>query len=405
MDSIKEQLSAIQKQLSELQAQLGEKAAQLGEKAKKTAGDMTDGQKKAAAGVGAAVGLYGLYRIGSCLSSCLSRRRRLAQIEALKEDGKVHLFMFPRSPWSPSISAPCVKAEAFLRLAGIEYDVVETLNTYGSPNECVPFIVHGDRVVADSQRIIEYLTTEFHVNVDYKINKTDRALGVALVNMLAYSTSPAYYRIAFVQKPELGTTVLAKSLHVPRLFARLAVRSIAKDMTKNFNVTAAGSLTPEQFENEFLRDCEAVELQIGEKPYLFGDEPTSFDCAVYASFIPFANMKSHAEVSEAFHAVSQSPVLLDYLARLTERLYPDLEELLVATAAAQSELAESLVDPEEDSLHAIERDGEEPREVARQAEAYPQELEDAPDVEETVAGDVEEIVDEAVAQTTEEREL
>ncbi|EPY25668.1 hypothetical protein STCU_06575 [Strigomonas culicis] len=272
---------------------------------------------------------------------------------AQREDGKVHLYIFPRSPWAPSISSPCSKVETFLRLANIDHEVIETLNTCGSPNECVPFIVHRDQVLSDSKRIIEYLTTEFEVQLDDNLNRLDRATGAALVEMVDYSMSPTFYRIAFTLHPSIATAMLSKALGMPRVFARLMVSHVGSRMQSRLNLAPAGALTPEQYENEFLRDCEAVEQQIGDKPFLFGDEPTSYDCAVYALLIPFVNMKNYAEVSDVYLTVAQSPILVEYLHRLTERAFPDLEELMVATTVARSEVADSPasldLDPEEET--------------------------------------------------------
>ncbi|EPY26750.1 hypothetical protein STCU_06098 [Strigomonas culicis] len=227
------------------------------------------------------------------------------------------------------------------------------MDTYPSPNECLPFIVYRDQVMAESKRIIEFLSTEFHVKLDTRLSRLDRATGTALIDMIDYSMNPTFYRIAFVLHPCVGTYMISKVLGIPKILARLAVRSFAADMQASYNVTAYGALTPEQYENEFLRDCEAVEQQIGDKPFLFGDEPTSYDCAVYALLIPFVNMKNYAEVSDVYLTVAQSPILVEYLHRLTERAFPDLEELMVATTVARSEVADSPasldLDPEEET--------------------------------------------------------
>ncbi|EPY27830.1 hypothetical protein STCU_05508 [Strigomonas culicis] len=269
----------------------------------------------------------------------------------------------PRSPWSPSLSGPCSKVETFLRLANIEYEVVETRDMYGSPTGMVPFIVHGEQVIADSRRIIEFLTTEHHVKLDRDLTSLDRATGTALVDMIDYNMNPTFFRLAFIEHPAVATALLSKAFHVPSFVARLFVCSFAGYLQSRLRIAPFGALTRAQYENEFLRDCEAVEQQIGDKPFLFGDEPTSYDCAVYALFVPFINMKSYAEVSEAYMAVAQSPILVEYLHRLTERAFPDLEELLDMTNAARSEVAESSLGEE---LHAEEHEAEaqEEQEVA-----------------------------------------
>ncbi|EPY20351.1 hypothetical protein STCU_09035 [Strigomonas culicis] len=214
------------------------------------------------------------------------------------------------------------------------------MDTWGSPSGCVPFIVHGEQVIADSRRIIEYLARDHrHARLDRHLTPLEHAVGNALERMVEYSMNPVVYRVGFVDHPCVGTRIVGAITGAPEWLARRRVLRISRWVQRTYRYIPFGALTRAQYENEFLRDCEAVEQQIGDKPFLFGDEPTSYDCALYALLIPLLNMKSYAEVSDIYRAVAQSPILVEYLHRLTERAFPDLEELLDLTNAARSEVA------------------------------------------------------------------
>lgn len=301
--------------------------------------------RQIAIGTAAVVGLVVVCKTASHVHTLVQRRRRQQFLRRCEQDGELHFFMLPRSPWSPSLSPACTRVEAYLRVNGIPYKAVETIDPNGSPSGELPFLVYKGRRVDQLPRIFDFLAAEFTVTMDDALTREERAIGAALRRTLEYSMERFLYRTVFVDHPTLAVTQIARALHISELRARLAVRGYAKQVQQRLTITAYGALISEQYENEFLRDCEALETQIGEKRFLFSDtDVTSYDCAVYALLVPFAYMGQYTALSTAYMAVAESTVLMAYIARMSKRFFSDValqfDAADVETSCTSSELEE-----------------------------------------------------------------
>lgn len=298
-------------------------------------------------GTAVVIGLVVVCKTASHAHTLVQRRRRRQFLRRCEQDGELHFFMLPRSPWSPSLSPACTRVEAYLRVNGIPYKAVETIDPNGSPSGELPFLVYKGRRVDQLPRIFDFLAAEFTVTMDDALTREERAIGAALRRTLEYSMERFLYRTVFVDHPTLAVTQIARALHISQLRARLAVRGYAKQVQQRLMITAYGALISEQYENEFLRDCEALETQIGEKRFLFSDtDVTSYDCAVYALLVPFAYMGQYTALSTAYMAVAESTVLMAYIARMSKRFFSDMAsqfdaaDMLLETSCTSSELEE-----------------------------------------------------------------
>ncbi|KAG5504060.1 hypothetical protein GH5_04922 [Leishmania sp. Ghana 2012 LV757] len=287
---------------------------------------LTPCQRRLAVGAAVVIGAITTYATLSRLFTFLERRRcwrLIRQCEA--RETKLFLFILPRSPWAPSLSPACTRVEMFLRANGIPYTAVETIGPLGAPNGGLPFLIYKRQRVDQLPKIMEFITSEFNVTMDDTLTRDERAMGASLRRALEYSVESLLYRIAFIDHPSLAVTQIARALHISHLRARLVVHGYAIHLRKQVAITASGALVSEQYENEFLQDCEAIEAQIGHKQYLFSDTTmTSYDCAVYSLLVPFACMGSHTSLSAAYSAVCDSTVLMAYIARISKQLFRDV---------------------------------------------------------------------------------
>ncbi|KPA79245.1 putative mitochondrial hypothetical protein [Leptomonas pyrrhocoris] len=309
-------------------------------------------QRQITIGAAAVVGVVAAYKAASHVHKLVQRRRRRQLLRQCEQDAELHVFILPRSPWSPSLSPACTRVEAYLRANGIPYKAIETLDATGAPSGELPFLVYKHARMDQLPRIFEFLSSEFSVSIDDALTREERAIGAALRRTLEYSMERFLYRTVFIDHPTLAVTHIARALHISHLRARLAVRQYARKLNSQLAITAYGALVSEQYENEFLLDCEALEVQIGDKQFLFSNaEVTSYDCAVYALLVPFAYMGKYTALSTAYMAVANSPVLMGYVARMTKRLFADVAaqfDAAATTCATSSATSASLSSGEEE---------------------------------------------------------
>ncbi|KAK7195577.1 Glutathione S-transferase, C-terminal domain containing protein [Novymonas esmeraldas] len=310
-------------------------------------------QLRVAIGAAAVAGAIATVATASHVSTLLERRRRRRLIH-LCEDRETELFLFilPRAPWAPSLSPSCTRVEAVLRANGIPYKAIETIDPYGAPHGELPFLIYKRQRVDQLPRMMDFIAGEFDLTMDDALTRDQRAVGAALRRTVEYSMERFLYRVAFIDHPSLALTQLVRALHISRLHARLAVRGYANKLRQRLALTSYGALVREQYENEFLQDCEALEAQIAHKRYLFSDTTmTSYDCAVFSLLVPFAYMGRHTTLSPAYAAVSESAVLMAYVTRISRRLFSDLNTTFDAVGTSSD--AHDVSDEEKEKL----RDG------------------------------------------------
>jgi hypothetical protein len=304
-------------------------------------------ERQIALGAVTVVGLAAAFQTALHVHTLVQRRRRRQLLRRCEQDAELHVFILPRSPWSPSLSPACTRVEAYLRANGIPYKAVETIDPTGAPNGELPFFVYKHERIDQLPTIFDFLAREFTVTMDDALTREERAIGAALRRTLEYSMERFLYRTVFIDHPTLAVSQIARVLHISHLRARMAVNRYAKRLHERLAITSYGALVSEQYENEFLLDCEALESQIGSKRFLFSDtELTSYDCAVYALLVPFAYMGKHTALSTAYMAVADSTVLMGYIARISKRLFSDLAsqfdaaDMSFETSCASSSIVE-----------------------------------------------------------------
>ena len=78
----------------------------------------------------------------------------------------IRLFQFPRMFSIPNLSPFCCKLETWLRIAGIPYEVVDTLEPRKAPKGKLPFIEDAGLRMGDTSLIIEHLVRTRGVDPD-----------------------------------------------------------------------------------------------------------------------------------------------------------------------------------------------------------------------------------------------
>ena len=124
------------------------------------------------------VAFFAIYLLGKKLKTKKSKN--------FTKPGTVVLHQFFPSELSVNGSPPCLKLETFLRMSKIPY-----VNDYGfnfSKKGKVPWIKLNDQEISDSNFCIQFLTKEFHVNIDSHLSATEKAIAHSVRTMLEENT-------------------------------------------------------------------------------------------------------------------------------------------------------------------------------------------------------------------------
>lgn len=274
-----------------------------------------------------AVGIAGLVVAAKALmvaTRLLKQKQHAAMLSRLEKD-VVHIFCFPRWSRGPNISSPCFRVECFLRLARIPYKVHFTMDASCSPTERLPYMVYNGTVLADSEFIAKWAYDKFNSKVDSHLTPEQHAVGLATRRLVEGSLQQGSQRMNVVDHPERFVELYKTEAGVPRFVAAFFVRKMRKQYINMLNAVGHGDLTDAQYKSEMMRDYKALEALIGDKPFLLGDEITSYDCNIYAHLQVFIALNIN---TPEFEYLRSSKILRSFSDRMGKALFPDMDVIL-----------------------------------------------------------------------------
>lgn len=229
----------------------------------------------------------------------------------------VTLFQIPGGWGEPSVSPFCMKLECYLRMAGVPFE-----SKFGDPRKAprgkVPWIEDDGTIIPDSQAAIEHLKRRYGDPLDARLAKEEWARGHSLRRMLEEGT---YFLAVHQRWADDRGWAAYKPYFLPLLPAFIGgpvIEVIRRAQVKALHAQGVGRYTEEQKLDMMVTDFEAVAVSLGDKDYLFGSEPTSFDATAYA-FITAQVAFPVSTKPKAF--VEENVALMAYKRRIDERYF------------------------------------------------------------------------------------
>lgn len=229
----------------------------------------------------------------------------------------VVIYQFVGAYGMRSLSPFCTKLESYLRLAGISYR-----SRLGDPRKApmgkLPYAdVTGERV-GDSGAIIDRCRALHDDALDAVLNEEQRALG-----HLARRTAEEHLYWGLLCARWGDDRVWKESYRqaianaLPRPVRAFLPGIIRRGVRKSTVAHGLGRQEPAEVTRRVERDLEALAALIGDKPFLLGDTPTSFDCSVYAMV---EHLRRTPVEHPTFVAARESGAMVAYCERMNERL-------------------------------------------------------------------------------------
>jgi len=193
-----------------------------------------------------------------------------------------------------------VKVDAFLRMASLPYENIAGFNNIKkSPKGKLPFIVdeRGDEnvVVPDSEEIIEHLTKVYNVELDNFLTDEQKAtahlvtksLDENLYWCLVYSRWMLDDTWPIISDTFFGQLPFPVKLIVPKL--------VRKSVKKNLHGQGTGRHSKDEILAISKKSFDALSSMLGDKPYFFGEQVSSFDAVVYSHICEFISVDFYNE--------------------------------------------------------------------------------------------------------------
>jgi glutathione S-transferase len=227
------------------------------------------------------------------------------------------LYQFPGAYGLRSLSPFCTKLEAYFVLADVPYES-KLGNPQQAPKGKLPYVRWDGALFGDSQLVLERCRAELGDPLDAPLSPTERARG-HLVRRTA--EDHLYWVLLAVRWGDEGVwrgtyrdTVASMMPALARPFVPALLR---RRVCSSLKAHGLGRHRPEEIAAAGEADLAALEEAVGDGPFLFGDAPSSFDCALWAMLEHLRRTEGEHPLIDAMRGRSR---LGAYCDRMAERV-------------------------------------------------------------------------------------
>lgn len=249
------------------------------------------------------------------------------------EQDVVYLYQFSRTPVLPSLSSFCLKVETWLRLAGIKYENVDHKLKFRSKKGQLPFIELNGEEIADSSIIIKELADRFEKDLDKDLDNEQKNVAYALTSMIENHLLwvVMWWRTKFTDDVIKGYHVSLQhqlGSKIPNGILNFFFKfTYGRKGAKKVKAQGMGVHKAEEISEFGRRDLKVLSEQLGDKPFFFGDEPTSLDVVAFANLaqVYFIDKEVNYPLREFMQESCAN--LVGLVNRMKERCFPDWEDM------------------------------------------------------------------------------
>lgn len=230
------------------------------------------------------------------------------------------LYQFAPAFGLANASPFCLKLETYLRMAQVPFEIpTVTMAAFNrAPKGKMPYIEDKGQVIADSSIVIAYLKANYGDPLDQHLSAEQIAVGTAFQRLMEENL---YWAVVYARWIEPAGWALAKPAffaNMPAPFKWFVPTLARRGLVKALHGHGMGRHTREEIYAIGTRDISAVADFLGEKKFLLGDSPSSFDATAYGFL---ANIIWPPVESPLKDHARKYPQLESYCLRIRERYY------------------------------------------------------------------------------------
>ncbi|MFP8966985.1 glutathione S-transferase C-terminal domain-containing protein [Pokkaliibacter sp. CJK22405] len=192
----------------------------------------------------------------------------------------VVLHQFPAMLGLPNASPYCLKVEAFIRMAGIPFEIRHTAS-YRGPRGKLPFIEHDGTVVPESETILDTLTEMAAPDRLQVLTPEQQTTGHLLARMADYSLSWMLMYDRWLVPVTWPRSREAFFTSVPWMIRPVLAALYQFRVKRDCWAHGVGRLIMPERRSRLLQDLTCLSDVLGDKPYLFGDKPSRYDASCF----------------------------------------------------------------------------------------------------------------------------
>src|ERR1700756_1404789 len=233
----------------------------------------------------------------------------------------ITLYGFGAGFGLPEISPFVTKSEVQLKMAGLAHGKQRAMPP-ASPKGQLPYIEDDGRNIADSTFIRAHIEGKYGFDFDAGLSQKDRAQAWAFERMIEHHVYWAMVGARWVDSDNFAKGPAHFFDGAPE-DRREKLREDAQfRVAENYLLSGLGRHAPDDDVELALRSIFALSVQLGDKPYLMGNEPSGVDATAFGALsgilTPFFESKLRARAE-------QYDNLAAYVDRMMGQYFPEFE--------------------------------------------------------------------------------
>ena len=231
----------------------------------------------------------------------------------------IKLYQFAPAYGLPNASPFCMKVETYLRMAGLAYECPRRASLSKAPKGKMPYIEDGDKRIADSSFIVEYLKQTYGENLDAHLSERERAVALAVQRLIEENLYWAAIYSRWVEDAGFKLTRHIFFAKMPPVLKRIVPHLARRGLRQEMHGHGMGRHSRDEIYAIGCRDIAALAHILGDQPYFMGAQPSSLDATAYAFL---ANLMWIPIESPLLDQAKKFPNLEAYCRRMKARYYP-----------------------------------------------------------------------------------
>lgn len=191
----------------------------------------------------------------------------------------------------PDASPFVVKVDAYLRMTGLEYEYEGGMqNLKKAPKGKLPLLEDDDKIIADSQFIIEYLKTAKGADLDTWLADEERAISHLVTKSLDENLYFCLVHSRWVNEYTWPTVKANLFSEMPFPLKHIVPAILRHGVISAQRKQGMGRHSNEELLTIANHSFQSMSALLGDQRYFFGDQPSTLDAAAYGHLAAFISV-------------------------------------------------------------------------------------------------------------------
>ncbi|MBI1731583.1 MAG: glutathione S-transferase family protein [Gammaproteobacteria bacterium] len=231
----------------------------------------------------------------------------------------IRLYNFGPFFGLPDASPFCMKADAYLRAAGLPFEVVSGFeNLRHAPKGKLPYIEDDGKIIPDSAFILAHLKEKYGDPLDDGLTAGQKASAHAFIKMLDENLYWCMVHSRWIDDALWPTIRGLFFSAMPAPLRAVLPPIIRRGVAKSLREQGIGRHSPAEILEIARRDLRALSDFLGDKPYFFGTQVTTLDAVAYAFLAEAVVPPLKCELNDL---ATSFPNLVAFVERFRARYY------------------------------------------------------------------------------------